>query len=199
LGFIAQESRDGAEWDPGNVVEELEAELLHGEADGMDDVGGAGNPDGAVWLEDALAGGEPGAVKLVIGVGTAGFVPIAFVDADHASGVAGDAAVGEEVGRVGEDEVDGGFGDKGKQFEAVALVDAEVVLGVVEGGSGERHGLILVNQGGSLIKEAIESSTRWCPERSTDSAALTAGASSRRQIVDQKSKCVKREAAEIRN
>jgi len=28
--------------DPGNVVEELEAELLHGEADGMDDVGGAG-------------------------------------------------------------------------------------------------------------------------------------------------------------
>ena len=34
--------------DPGNVVEELEAELLHGEADGMDDVGSAGNPDGAV-------------------------------------------------------------------------------------------------------------------------------------------------------
>lgn len=34
--------------DPGNVVEELEAELLHGEAHGMDDVGSAGNPDGAV-------------------------------------------------------------------------------------------------------------------------------------------------------
>ena len=34
--------------DPGNVVEELEAELLHGEADGVDDVGGAGDPDGAV-------------------------------------------------------------------------------------------------------------------------------------------------------
>lgn len=33
---------------PGNVVEELEAELLHGEADGMDDMGGAGDPDGAV-------------------------------------------------------------------------------------------------------------------------------------------------------
>jgi len=33
---------------PGDVVEELEAELLHGEADGMDDVGGAGDPDGAV-------------------------------------------------------------------------------------------------------------------------------------------------------
>jgi len=33
---------------PGDVVEELEAELLHGEADGVDDVGGAGDPDGAV-------------------------------------------------------------------------------------------------------------------------------------------------------
>jgi hypothetical protein len=109
-----------------------------------------------------LAGGQPGAIELMIGVGAAGFVPIAFVDGDHFAGVAGDAAVGEEVGRVGEDEVDGGFGDLGEEVEAVALVDAEVVLGVVKGRSGERHGLILVNQGGSLIKEATESSTRWC-------------------------------------
>ena len=126
--------------DPGNVVEELEAELLHGEADGMDDVGGAGNPEGAVGLEDALAGGEPGAVEFVIGVGAAGFVPVAFVDADHAAGVAGDAAVGEEIGRVGEDEVDGGFGDLSEDFEAVALEDAEVMFGVVEGGGGEIRG-----------------------------------------------------------
>ena len=56
-------------------------------------------------------GGEPGGVEFVIGVGAAGFVPFAFVDGDHFAGVAGDAAVGEEVGRVGEDEVDGGFGD----------------------------------------------------------------------------------------
>jgi hypothetical protein len=32
---------------------------------------------------------------------------------NHFAGVTGDAAVGEEVGRVGEDEVDGGFGDGG--------------------------------------------------------------------------------------
>src|SRR6266702_2999114 len=51
--------------DPGNVVEELEAELLHGEADGMDDVGGAGDPDGAVGLQDALAGSKPGSVEFV--------------------------------------------------------------------------------------------------------------------------------------
>jgi hypothetical protein len=54
--------------------------------------------------------------------------------------VAGDAAVGEEIGRVGEDEVDGGFGDLGEEVEAVAVVHAEVVLGVVEGGGGKVGG-----------------------------------------------------------
>lgn len=133
---------------PGDVVEELEAELLHGEADGMDDVGGAGDPDGAVGLENALAGGEPGGVEDMVGVRTFGFVPIAFVDGDHFAGVAGDAAIGEEIRRIGEDEVDGGFGDVLQNFEAVTLVEAEVVFGVVEcqgglqgvGGSGERVG-----------------------------------------------------------
>jgi hypothetical protein len=42
----------------------------------------------------------------VIGSGALGFVPGAFVDGDHFAGVTGDAAVGEEVRRVGEDEVD---------------------------------------------------------------------------------------------
>jgi hypothetical protein len=46
--------------------------------------------------------------------------------------VAGDAAIGEEVGRVGEDEVDGRFGDEGKEFEAVALAETGVVARVVE-------------------------------------------------------------------
>ncbi len=62
------------------------------------------------------------------------------MDADHFAGVAGDAAVGEEVGRVGEDEVDGGFGNLGEEFEAVAVVDAEVMFGVVEGGGGKSGG-----------------------------------------------------------
>jgi len=52
---------------------------------------------------------------IAVGVGAAGFVPIAFVDGNHFAGVAGDAAVGEEVGRVGEDEVYGGRGDGGEE------------------------------------------------------------------------------------
>ena len=43
--------------DPGDVVEEFKIELLHSEADAVDDVGGAGDPDGAVGFEDALARG----------------------------------------------------------------------------------------------------------------------------------------------
>ena len=123
--------------DPGDVVQELEFELLHGEADGMDDVAGAGDPDGAVGLQEALAGGEPFEIEFVIGLGAAGAVPFAFVDADHASGVAGDAVVGEEVGRVGEDEVDGFSGEFFEDFEGVALKDFDVMARVVKDGSGQ--------------------------------------------------------------
>lgn len=129
--------------DPGNVVQELEAELLEGESDGVDDVGGAGNPNGGVGFEDALAGGEPGGVEFMnfvisgpyrATVGTGETVPFAFVDGDHASGVAGDAAVGEEVGRVGEDEVDGFGGESGQDLEAVTVEDFDVMFWVMKSG-----------------------------------------------------------------
>ena len=85
----------------------------------------------------------------MIFIGALGFVPIAFVDADHFAGVAGDAAVGEEVRRVGKDEVDGIFGEGGEDFEAVALVEGDVVFFVVVNGFGEGgHD----DQMGSLIR-----------------------------------------------
>ena len=124
-------------FDPGNVIEQLEAELLHGEADGMDHVAGAADPNGSIGLEDALAGFEPQAIEFVIGVGAARAVPGTFVDADHASGVAGDAAVGKEVGRIGEDEVHARGGKRGEDFQAIGLVDGEVMFGIVEGGGGQ--------------------------------------------------------------
>ena len=71
-------------FDPGDVVQQFEAELLHGEADGMDHVAGAADPDGAVGFQHALAGGEPGAIEFMVGVGTRETVPLAFVDGDHA-------------------------------------------------------------------------------------------------------------------
>jgi len=123
--------------DPGDVVQEFEIKLLHGEADGMDYVACAADPNRSVGFEDALTGGEPCAVEFMVGVGAARTVPIAFVDADHAAGVAGDAVVGEEVGRVGEDEVDGIFWQGGEDIEAIALEDADVMLVIAEDGGGE--------------------------------------------------------------
>ena len=73
-------------------------------------------------------------------ISAAGFVPIAFVDRDHFARMAGDAAVGEEVRRVGEDEVDGVVGDVFEDLEAVTMVEADVVFGVVKSGSGEARG-----------------------------------------------------------
>ena len=126
---------------PGDVVEDFEAELLHGVADAEDDVVRAGDPDGAVGFQDALAAFEPFGVEFVHHFHRAsaftrpkGFgerVPVAFVDFDHFAGVTGDAAVGEEVGRVGEDHVKtavGVFGGDGiHHFEAVALVEEDAV------------------------------------------------------------------------
>ena len=70
------------------------------------------------------------------------FVPIAFVYADHFSGMTGDAAVAKEIRRVCEDEVDGFCGEGGEDFEAVCVVEAEVVFVVAEGfGLGEDCGV----------------------------------------------------------
>src|SRR5258707_15611910 len=79
-------------------------------------MGGAGDPDGAVGFQDALRGGEPGAIEFVIAVGSARFVPIAFVYGDHFAGVAGDAAVGEEIRRGGKKEGGGNFRGGGVGF-----------------------------------------------------------------------------------
>jgi hypothetical protein len=92
----------------------------------------------------------------------------------HFAGVAGDAAVGEEVGRVGEDEVDGIFWDGGEDVEAIALVEAEMVLGVVEGRSGERRTRIptLKNRGWGTrvaVGRIGDGFGHWCSTGTTDS------------------------------
>ena len=101
----------------------------------MDYVAGAADPNRSVGLEDALAGGEPRAVEFMVCVSAARTVPIAFVDADHAAGVACDAVVGEKIRRVGENHVHAGFGNFCQDFEAVALKNFDVMFWVVEDGS----------------------------------------------------------------
>ena len=56
-------------------------------------------------------------------------VPVALVHLHHFAGVAGDAAVGQEIRRVGKDGVEpalGIFGRDGvEEFEAVAVIEAD--------------------------------------------------------------------------
>ena len=121
---------------PGDVVEDFVAKLLQRVTDGEDDVVRAAHPDSTVRFEDALAAAQPFEVELVIQLRAAGLVPVTLVHLHHAPGVAGDAAVGEEIGRVGKDAVEAAFGifdgDGVEEFEAVALVKPERAGGVGE-------------------------------------------------------------------
>lgn len=127
---------------PGDVVEDFEPQLLQRVPNGEDDVQGAADPEGAMGLEDALAASKPFAVEFVVEGRPAGFIPIALVHLHHPARVAGDAAVGEEVGRVGKDAVEaalGIFGGNGiEEFEAVAVVEPKpaVIVAVDEAGRG---------------------------------------------------------------
>ena len=72
----------GVRLEPGDGVEHVVAELLHREAEREDDVLRAGDPQRPRRLEHAAARGEPGAVKVVVGVDAARGVPAALVDRD---------------------------------------------------------------------------------------------------------------------
>src|SRR5260370_33321183 len=73
-------------------------------------------------FQDALRGGEPGAVELMdifnsgpyrAKVGAAGFVPITLLDGDHFAGVAGGVSVCGDVRRGGGGQGGGNFGGGG--------------------------------------------------------------------------------------
>lgn len=121
---------------PGDVVEDFEAELLHGVADAENHMVRAADPDGPVGFEDALAAFEPRQIKFVVEIGAAAFVPVTFIDLYHSSGVASDPAVREKIRRVGENHVETTLrifgGNDVKKFEAVSVVNEDVSVGIAE-------------------------------------------------------------------
>ena len=119
---------------PGDVVQQFEAELLHGKADRMNHMARPANPNLAVGLERALARREPRTIEFVVGIGPARFVPVALIYAHHAPRVAGDAVVGEKIRRVGENQVHAAFRNRRENLQAVALINLDVVRSVVEHG-----------------------------------------------------------------
>src|SRR5579864_9664849 len=53
-------------FDPTDVIEKFEIELLHGETDAVNYVSGAADPDAAIGFEDALTSAEPIEIEFVI-------------------------------------------------------------------------------------------------------------------------------------
>lgn len=108
--------------------------MLHGKADAKDDMMRAGDPDGAVGFEHALAALEPCGIEFVIPFPTARFVPLAFVHLHHFACMAGDAAVGEKIRRVGENHVEPAFGISGRNRiqdgQTVIIIKPDAVCGV---------------------------------------------------------------------
>ena len=112
---------------PADVVEKLIPDFLHGKADRVNVVHGAGDPDGTVVLEYPPAGGEPSNSEFVVGDCATAFVPVAFVYGYHFAVLASDAAVGEVIRRVGIDHGDGFFRDSFKDFKAVTEVEGSSI------------------------------------------------------------------------
>ena len=124
LGGVGEVSaRDVGRWiglRPGDDVEDFEAELCEFVGYGEDVVVSARHPDGAVFLEMVSASRQPFLVELVDVLGRSALVPVAFIDAHHLSALHADAAVGEEVGWVGENHVKLEV-ELSQQADAVAL------------------------------------------------------------------------------
>jgi len=120
----ARKIRRGVPLVPDNIVQGFEPKLLHGEPDRIDYVRGAGNPYRAVRFQDALARFQPVEYELMVFLDSFRFVPFPLVDRNHLAGMAGYPAVGEKVGRVGENHIDGVFRALIQDFNTVTLQQA---------------------------------------------------------------------------
>jgi hypothetical protein len=109
---------------PDDVVEDPEAQVLHGHADAEDVVIAADHPDRAVVLQDAAGGLQPFAGELVIGREALELVPVVVNRVDL--GIVRTQQVAAQlkiVGRVGENQVDRLLGQGVHRLDAVALND----------------------------------------------------------------------------
>lgn len=74
----------------------------------------------------------------MVEVGPLRLVPLALVHGHHLARVAGDAVIGQEIGRVGEDQVHAVAGNGGQNLQATALVNFYVVLRIVKDRLGQQ-------------------------------------------------------------
>jgi hypothetical protein len=90
---------------PSYGINDLEPHRLQGETEAEDDVMRAGDPDGALGLEDAARLLQPPDVEPVIPREPHGPVPVPLVHRGEPAVLDRNAASGEPVRRIGEDHV----------------------------------------------------------------------------------------------
>lgn len=117
---------------PSDVIEYLVSEPLHCDADKMDDMMGSADPYRSIRLQNALTCGEPFGRESEILVKALRAIPLALVHGDHPSGIACNAVVGEEIGRVGENEIHASFGRRLHHIEAIAQIQPYPLLLILE-------------------------------------------------------------------
>ena len=106
---------------PHDVVEDPEAEILHDRADAKNIMVRADDENGGVVLHRPARGGKPTLGETVV-IGERGeFVPVVVHRVDFALVRAGQAAFELKIiGRVGEDQIDAGFGQAEHGLDAIA-------------------------------------------------------------------------------
>jgi hypothetical protein len=90
---------------------------------------GAGDPDCTMVLEEPAARGDPSRVELKIGCNTAALIPCSLVYRGTLPAFAGEPPVGEVVGRIGKDHVNGLFPHPGEEIKAVSMVQGITIAG----------------------------------------------------------------------
>jgi hypothetical protein len=109
---------------PGYGVDDPEPQRPQRKPSAEDDVVRAAHPDGPAGLEDAARLRQPPLVELMVALERAERpVPSSFVYGVHTSVLHRDAAVGEPVGRVGEDGIHPAGEHEAHEVYAVGEVD----------------------------------------------------------------------------
>src|SRR4029078_3837908 len=109
---------------PYYFVEHPEAQILQRSPDAEDVVIAADHPQASAGLQNASARFEPGAGELIVGCEATETVPVVVAAID--AGVVGPVELVVElkiVGGVGEDEIDGSFGQGAEDFDAITADD----------------------------------------------------------------------------
>lgn len=143
---------------PRNNVQNFKSQLRQAAGYGEDVVIRSAHPDGAVLLQFVAAGGQPGAIEGIDAFGRASLVPFALVHTHHLAALHADAAVGQEIGRVGKYHVELEL-KLFQKFDTITVQEGEGAVGGTEEG-GNFRGWVRANSHYFFLAERSKIDTK---------------------------------------